>query len=111
MSEYTEGLSRNYIHTDCKGTTTVSGDDYVKLECPFYRVTHTFCAVCGEGVPLNEVEWADSGQRISDYRKEIASSVSFFQKVRLSLFATAYEGALRLNLDAKGDPKPGSHAS
>src|SRR5262245_27576197 len=108
MSEYTKNLSRDYVHKACQRTTTVSGDDYVFLECPFRLVTHTVCAVCGEAVPLNEVAWADSGQRISDYRKELASGFTFWEKVRFALFRTAYEGALRLNLDAKGNPKPGT---
>jgi len=107
MSEYTKRLSRNYIHTTCKRATKVSGDDYVMLECPFRPVTHTVCAACREAVPLDEVEWADSGQRISDYRKELASGFTFLEKVRFALFRTAYEGAIRLNLDAKGNPKPG----
>ena len=77
------------------------------LECPFRPVTHTVCAACREAVPLSEVEWADSGQRISDYRKEVASGFTFLEKVRFALFRTAYEGAIRLNLDAKGNPKPG----
>jgi hypothetical protein len=108
MSEYTKNLSRVYVHQACKRATTVSGDDYVMLECPFRPVTHTICAACGQGVPLDEVAWADSGQRISEYRKEVASSVSFWEKMRFALFRNAYEGALRLNLDAKGNPKPGA---
>ena len=108
MSEYTKSLSRAYIHRTCKRATKVSGDDYVMLECPFRPVTHTICAAYGQKVPLNEVEWADSGQRISEYRKEVASSVSFWEKMRFALFRNAYEGALRLNLDAKGNPKPGA---
>ncbi len=108
MSEYTQGLSRNYIHSACKAATKVSGDHYVMLECPFRRVTHTFCPTCNKEVPLEEVEWADSGHRISEYRREIASGVTFWEKMRLTLFGTAYEGALRLNLDAKGNPKPGT---
>jgi hypothetical protein len=108
MSEYTQGLSGNYIHAVCNDTTKISGDDYVRLECPFRPVTHTICAVCRKAVPLNEVRWTDSSQCVSDYRKEIASGVKLWEKVRLSLFATAYEGALRLNLDATGNPKPGA---
>jgi len=108
MSEYTERLSRDYVHTACNGTTCISGDDYVIIECPFRRVTHTYCATCNRAVPLDEVKWADSGERISDYRKEIAASVTFWEKLRLTLLGTAYEGALRLHLDAKGNPKPGA---
>ena len=105
MSDYTEALSRDYIHSACRGVTTISGDDYVIIECPFRRVTHTYCATCNQTVPLDEVAWVDSSQRISDYRKEIAGSVSFLEKWRLTILGTAYEGALRLHLDAKGNPK------
>jgi hypothetical protein len=108
MSQYTRGLSRSYIHAVCNGATKISGDDYVRLECPFRPVTHTICAVCRKPVALNEVRWTDSGQRVSEYRAEVASGVNFWEKLRLALFATAYEGALRLNLDAKGNPKPGA---
>lgn len=107
MSEYTEKLSRDYVHSACNGVTCISGDDYVIIECAFRRVTHTFCVVCNRFVPLDEVKWVDSGQRISDYRKEIAASVTYWQKLRLMWLANAYEGALRLHLDAKGNPKPG----
>jgi len=108
MSEYTERLSRDYVHSACNGVTCISGDDYVIIECPFRRVTHTYCATCNQTVSLDEVKWFDSGQRISDYRKEIAASVTFWAKLRLTLLGTAYEGALRLHLDAKGNPKPGA---
>jgi hypothetical protein len=108
MSEYTERLSRHYVHSACNGVTCISGDDYVIIECPFRRVTHTYCATCNRTVPLEEVKWVDSGQRISDYRTEIAASVSFWEKLRLTVLGTAYEGALQLRLDAKGNPKPGA---
>jgi hypothetical protein len=106
MSDYTEALSRDYIHSVCKGVTTVSGDDYVMIECPFRRVTHTYCTGCNQTVPLSEVTWVDSGQRISDYRKEIADGVSFWERLRLTVLGTTYEGALRLHLDPKGNPTP-----
>src|SRR5678816_328534 len=108
MSEYTERLCRDYVHNACNGVTSISGDDYVIIECPFRRVTHTYCATCNRTVPLDEVKWVDSGQRISDYRKEIAAGVTFWEKLRLTVLGNAYEGALRLHLDAKGNPKPGA---
>jgi hypothetical protein len=105
MSQYSDGLSRDYIHSTCGGVTRISGDDYVILECPFRGVSGTYCVTCEKGVPLEEVAWADTGQKISEYRKEIAASVSFSEKIRLAALANAYEGALRLNLDAQGNPK------
>jgi hypothetical protein len=89
----------------CGGVTRISGDDYVILECPFRGVSGTYCITCEKGVPLEEVAWVDTGQKISEYRKAIAASVSFTEKMRLTALANAYEGALRLNLDAQGNPK------
>ena len=85
----TASLFRNYVHQACRGVTKVSGDDYVVG-------------------PLDEFAWSDSGQRISDYRSEIADGVSAGEKMRLSTVATIYEGALRLHLDREGNPVPGA---
>ena len=108
MSVFTDALSRNYIHRECDRATRVSRDDYVMLENPFTPVSGTFCAVCRKVVPLNDVCWSDTGELISDYRKEIADGVSVDERMRLSKLANIYEGALRLNLDAQGNPKGGT---
>jgi hypothetical protein len=100
-------LSRRYRHRDCGGITEISGDDYVRLECPFRGCSGTYCASCCKFVSLNAVEWEDSGERISDYRSRVYASVSPLERLRLTLFANAYEGALNLNLDRTGKPRPG----
>jgi hypothetical protein len=100
-------LSRLYMHPTCGGITEISGDDYVRLECPFRGCTGTFCTGCRKFVRLDAVVWDDSGEKISDYRKRVYESVSPWERVRLALFANAYEGALNLNLDPTGAPRPG----
>ena len=107
MSAFTDALSRNYIHRECDGATKVSKDDYVALENPFKPVSGTYCAVCRRFVPLEDVCWADTGALLSDDRKEIAAGVPAGERTRLSKLANIYEGALRLNLDAHGNPKGG----
>jgi hypothetical protein len=100
-------LSRCYQHTACGGITEISGDDYVRLECPFRGCSGTFCAGCRKFVRLDAIAWADTGEKISEYRKRIFNAVSSWDRIRLSLFANAYEGALNLNLDRTGAPRPG----
>jgi hypothetical protein len=95
-------LSRVYRHDGCGQLTTVSGDDYVILECPFRPVTGTFCCGCHKFVPLHTVSWADTGESIAKYRTRVAASVPFWRRVRLALFGSAYEGAIHLHLDRKG---------
>ena len=56
---------------------------------------------------LNAVVWADSGEAISEYRQRIVAAVPYWDQVRLALFGNAYEGALNLNLDRTGAPRPG----
>jgi hypothetical protein len=100
-------LSRSYEHSACGGITEVSGDDYVRLECAFRGCSGTFCASCRRFVGLDAVTWVDSGETIAAYRRRIVAAVPFWERVRLSLFANAYEGALNLNLDRTGTPRPG----
>jgi hypothetical protein len=95
---------RAYHHAACDGVTVVSGDDYVLLECPFRPVTGTFCCSCRRLVPLDAVRWADSGELISAYRKRVAAAVPFWRKVYLTLFATAYEGAVNWGVEWQGPP-------
>ena len=100
--------TRAYRHDACGGQTIVSGDEYVLLECPFRPVESTFCCGCDEFVPLDTVSWSDSGQSIAAYRREVYSSVPFWRRVYLSLLGNAYEGAINLNLDSTGKPRPPS---
>jgi hypothetical protein len=81
----------------------VSGDDYVVLECPFRPVSGTFCCHCRQFVPLNAVRWADSDEKISDYRQRVYDSVPFWRRVYLAVFANAYEGAVNWGVEWKGD--------
>jgi hypothetical protein len=97
-------LSRVYRHTQCGGQTTVSGDDYVNLECPFRPVQRTYCAVCRRFVPLDTVQWVDSGQSITEYRRQVFFSVPWTRRLWLVCMGNAYEGALNLGLDRHGLP-------
>jgi hypothetical protein len=85
----------------------VSGDDCVRLECPFRGCRGTFCTGCRKYASLDAFTWVDSDETIAAYRKRIYDSVPFWEQVRLAVFANAYAGALNLNLDRTGAPRPG----
>jgi hypothetical protein len=95
--------SRVYKHPACGGSTTISGDDFVVLECPFRPVNSTYCCGCQKFVPLEAVFWADSGEKISDYRARLGSMVSFWRKLYLAVFCNTYQGAINLGLDRDGN--------
>lgn len=98
-------LARTIVHAGC-GETIVSGVDYVLLECPFRQVPAVRCDCCGEDVPLSSVAWSDTGENVAEYRRRIKESVPFWQRAYLSTIGNAYEGAIALQLDSRGNPKP-----
>lgn len=63
--------ARVYVHDRCGGSTQVSGGDYTHICDPFRPCTGTYCCTCADFAPLHEVEWADTGERISDYRRRL----------------------------------------
>jgi hypothetical protein len=100
--DYYMPLERVYYHTVCGKPTKVSGDDYVRLECAFRPLDGTFCCHCARFVSLDAVRWADTDEKITDYRQRIWDAVSIWERIWLSVFCNAYQGALNLNLDASG---------
>lgn len=64
---------RVYVHTSCDGETCVAGLDYIHICDPFWPCERTYCCTCARMVPLSEVYWADTRERISEYRKRLRS--------------------------------------
>lgn len=94
--------SRGYYHAKCGYNTLASGDDLVRLECPFRGCSGTFCCGCQTSVPLSAVQWEDTGETVADYRERIAGVVPVWRRVWLSWLGTAYQGAVNLGLDENG---------
>jgi hypothetical protein len=63
---------RVYVHTRCGGATRVSGRDYRHVCDPFWPCTSTYCCTCADFAPLNQVQWADTGETVADYRRRVA---------------------------------------
>lgn len=100
-------LSRPYRHLKCNGVTVVSGDDYVRLECPFRPLGGgTYCVTCRKFVPLRTVVWDDTGENIEEYRKKVFYSLPWKRRLYMQWLGNAYEGALKLRLDKQGRPLP-----
>lgn len=59
--------SRSYRHLKCGKVTIVSEGDYKVLANPLTACQETVCAACEEAFPIQEFEWADTGENIVDY--------------------------------------------
>src|SRR5262249_8586731 len=99
-------VSRAYEHRSCHAITVASGDDLVRLECPFRPLDATYCCRCGDFVPLDDVRWADTGATISAYRRRLTASGGCWRRLYLTVFCNAYQGAINLHLDSKGRSLP-----
>jgi hypothetical protein len=63
--------SRTYYHPRCGGRTQVGGDDYCHICDPYRFSSGTYCCTCEGFVPLREVEWDDTGETITKYRRRM----------------------------------------
>ena len=62
---------RTYEHLKCGGQTVVSGGDYEHISNPMRMCTGTYCCTCQGMVGLNQVVWADTGEKVSDDRARL----------------------------------------
>lgn len=67
-----EGVPTVYVHDRC-GAATGMPEEIVRsyLADPFLYSNRTFCTGCGTYVPHAECRWIDTGQRLSDYFREL----------------------------------------
>jgi hypothetical protein len=72
---------RAYIHSECGGATQVSGDDFTRLADPFSFVSSTYCCGCSSFVGLSKVRWADTREKISEYRGRLRAETPLGRKL------------------------------
>jgi len=72
--------SRDYMHTQCGGETTIEGPEYAALADPLTKMTSTYCSECEDVFPVNEFAWADTRERISDYYAHYQKQASGLQR-------------------------------
>lgn len=69
---------RTYIHLTC-GQATVITDEHFKGLCDpltgWFGCT-TFCTTCGRQDQLEHFYWADTNERLSDYRRRVRGTLS-----------------------------------
>jgi hypothetical protein len=94
--------SRAYYHANCASNTLCSGEDLVRLECPFRGCSGAFCCMCNKKVPLAAVQWEDTGENVAEYRERIAGTVPVWRRLWLFWLGSAYQGAVNLGLDESG---------
>ncbi len=84
--------SRDYIHNQCRETTTIEGPEFEALADPLANMTGTYCAECEDMFPIHEFFWADTKERISDYYERYqkqASGAQRFMASRSGMFSLA----------------------
>lgn len=72
--------SRDYVHTQCGGETTIDGPEYAALADPLSKMTSTYCAECEDVFPVSDFKWADTRERISDYYAHYQKQASGLQQ-------------------------------
>jgi len=72
---------RVYEHVRCGGLTEVTEGDFTHICNPFRPCIETFCCQCSRHVPLNEVNWADTQEVVSAYRKRLRRATPMLIKL------------------------------
>jgi len=72
--------SRDYVHAQCSGVTTIDGPEFQALADPLTRMTSTYCSECDAVFPIDEFAWDDTQERISDYYARYQQQASGLQK-------------------------------
>lgn len=67
MAEQNVPESRVYRHFLCGEQTVISGQSFEVASNPLADMTRTWCTNCNSFFPVSEYEWADSGEKITDY--------------------------------------------
>jgi hypothetical protein len=67
-----DGVPQVYYHPRC-GEATGMPEEIIRsyLVNPFLYSSSTFCSGCNDYVPEEEVFWTETGQSLSDYKREL----------------------------------------
>jgi hypothetical protein len=72
--------SRVYRHVPCGNETVVSGQSFEVVSNPMSSMERTQCSSCGAMFPIADFEWADTGERLSDYYARHTQSATPLQR-------------------------------
>jgi hypothetical protein len=83
--------SRTYVHEKCQGLTEVRENSFEEMSNPLSDVPRTWCTVCDGFGPVAEFAWADTGEKITDYRARHSARATSLERIfcsRVVWFAT-----------------------
>lgn len=60
--DFVQSVQYTYVHENCGKTTTMSDNIAESVARDPHYYTKTFCANCGEHVPVEDVHWKADGQ-------------------------------------------------
>jgi len=60
--EFVQPVRDTYVHEECGGSTTMTGNLPESVARDPNQYGKTFCARCGEHVPVEDVHWKKDGQ-------------------------------------------------
>lgn len=73
--------SRTYLHEKCQGTTEVRDNSFEEMSNPLSDVPRTWCAVCNAFGPVSEFAWADTGEKITEYRARHSARATSVERI------------------------------
>lgn len=73
--------SRAYVHEKCQGQTEVRENSFEEMSNPLSDVPHTWCTVCEAFGPVSEFAWADTGEKITDYRARHSARATSIERI------------------------------
>lgn len=60
--EFVQPVRKNYVHEECDGTTEMNRDLAESVARDPTQYSKTFCANCGDYVPIDDVHWKADGK-------------------------------------------------
>ena len=72
---------RTYVHEKCQGLTEARENSFEELSNPLSDVPRTWCSTCNSFGPVSEFAWADTGEKIIDYRARHSARATSLERV------------------------------
>lgn len=73
--------SRAYVHEKCQGMTEVRENSFEEMSNPLSDVPRTWCTVCNAFAPVDEFAWADTGEKLTDYRARHSTRATSVERI------------------------------
>ena len=81
MSKLPVPDSRAYVHEKYQGFTEVRENSFEEMSNPLSDVPRTWCTTCDAFGPVSEFAWADTGEKIIDYRARHSARATSLERI------------------------------